>query len=449
MFWLRIKIQTVTRLVSVAPLVTLRRLFAVLTLCSTIRFIGYGWIDTQILQPNWLFPFDGFEWLPRPNVTGAILLFSGMIFGSCLMFFDRLARVGAFMFFICFTYVELLDKCNYLNHYYFVSLVALLLVLIPTRSDRPVVPLFMKWAFQGLLALVYFYAGLAKLNTDWLVDALPLSIWLPQHSSIPVIGPLLAERWIAYAFSWAGAAFDLFAPFALFSKKLRPWFYPILVVFHILTWVLFPIGIFPWVMILSTTVFFHDDWHHSLWNRLGLPLARISATEVAFNARFGWQFVVVGALFIFQVIFPWRHLFYPGNLFWHETGYRFGWRVMLMEKSGMATFFLQEESGVERIFELDTILTPNQVKMTATQPDLLRQVARKIAATNEGEERIRAEVWVSMNGRRSQMYVDPFEDLSAPVSSWAPRTYVLPMDSVIRPAEWDRMRENVRNERGW
>ena len=122
---------------------------------------------------------------------------------------------------------------------------------------------------------------------------------------------------------------------------------------------------------------------------------------------------------------------------------------MLMEKSGMATFFLQDESGVERIFELDTILTPNQVKMTATQPDLLRQVARKIAATNEGEERVRAEVWVSMNGRRSQLYIDPFEDLSAPVASWAQRTYVLPMDSVIRPAEWDRMRENVRNERGW
>ena len=95
-----------TRLVSVAPLVTLRRLFAVLTLCSTIRFIGYGWVDMQILKPNWLFPFDGFEWLPRPNVAGAILLFSGMIFGSCLMFFDRVARIGAFMFFICFTYVD-------------------------------------------------------------------------------------------------------------------------------------------------------------------------------------------------------------------------------------------------------------------------------------------------------------------------------------------------------
>ena len=33
-----------------------------------------------------------------------------------------------------------------------------------------------------------------------------------------------------------------------------------------------------------------------------------------------------------QVIFPLRYIFYPGELFWHEQGYRFSWRVMLMEK---------------------------------------------------------------------------------------------------------------------
>ncbi|MBN31756.1 MAG: HTTM domain-containing protein [Crocinitomicaceae bacterium] len=438
-----------TRLVSSASLVTLRRLFALLTLCSTIRFIAYGWVETQILQPNWLFPFDGFEWLPRPNTEGAILLFTGMILGSCLMLFDKVVRLGAFIFFCCFTYVELLDKCNYLNHYYFVSLVAFLLILVPTRSDRPVVPLFMKLVFQGLLALVYFFAGLAKLQSDWLIEALPLSIWLPQHSSLPIIGPLLAERWVAYAFSWGGAAFDLIAPFALFSHKIRPWFYPILVVFHVLTWVLFPIGIFPWVMILSTTVFFRDVWHVSLWERLGLPLTKTADFDAMSHSRFGWQFAAMTVFFIFQVIFPWRYLAYPGNLFWHETGYRFGWRVMLMEKAGMATFFVNEGSGVEQIFELDEVLTPYQIKMTATQPDLLRQVARRIAAENEGEERVRAEVWVSMNGRRSQLFVDPFEDLSASINSWAPRHYVLPLDSVIRPAEWNRIREHVRNERGW
>ena len=52
-------------MVSVAPLLTLRRLFAVLVLFSTTRFVWNGWVDTQVLDPIWTFPFDGFEWLPR------------------------------------------------------------------------------------------------------------------------------------------------------------------------------------------------------------------------------------------------------------------------------------------------------------------------------------------------------------------------------------------------
>ena len=45
-------------------------------------------------------------------------------------------------FFLAFTYVELLDKTNYLNRY-FVSLMALLLVFLPTRrTDAKSVPRF-------------------------------------------------------------------------------------------------------------------------------------------------------------------------------------------------------------------------------------------------------------------------------------------------------------------
>ena len=32
-----------------------------------------------------------------------------------------------------------------------------------------------------------------------------------------------------------------------------------------------------------------------------------------------------------QLAFPFRYLLYPGNIFWTEEGYRFSWRVMLME----------------------------------------------------------------------------------------------------------------------
>ena len=129
---------------SVVPLVTLRRCFALLVLFSTTRFVLNGWVQTQVLDPTWTFPFDGFEWLPRPNVWGAASLFSGMMLGGLLMLREHGARLGALLFFVCFTYVELLDKSNYLNHYYFVSLVAFMLIWIPKSwFTREVVKLFL------------------------------------------------------------------------------------------------------------------------------------------------------------------------------------------------------------------------------------------------------------------------------------------------------------------
>ena len=43
---------------------------------------------------------------------------------------------------------------------------------------------------------------------------------------------------------------------------------------------------------------------------------------------------IVMIFLIIQIIFPLRFVLYPGNLFWNEEGYRFSWRVMLMEKMG-------------------------------------------------------------------------------------------------------------------
>lgn len=53
-----------------------------------------------------------------------------------------------------------------------------------------------------LLFIVYFYAGLAKLNSDWLFQAMPLKIWLPAKYSIPLLGDLLQQSWVHFAFAW-------------------------------------------------------------------------------------------------------------------------------------------------------------------------------------------------------------------------------------------------------
>jgi hypothetical protein len=78
----------------------------------------------------------------------------------------------------------------------------------------------------------------------------------------------------------------------------------------------------------------------------------------------------------FQLLFPWRYMLYPGNLFWTEEGYRFSWRVMLMEKAGTATFYVKDrKSGREGIVINSEFLNRHQEKQMAFQPDMMLQFA--------------------------------------------------------------------------
>ncbi len=50
------------------------------------------------------------------------------------------------------------------------------------------------------------------------------------------------------------------------------------VAFHVATWLLFPIGVFPWLMIGVTTIFFEPDWPERIatkvrvWRRRSDPV---------------------------------------------------------------------------------------------------------------------------------------------------------------------------------
>jgi hypothetical protein len=47
------------------------------------------------------------------------------------------------------------------------------------------------------------------------------------------------------------------------------------------------------------------------------------------------KIVFISCFIAFQLLFPFRYLCYPNELFWTEEGFRFSWRVMLMEKQDM------------------------------------------------------------------------------------------------------------------
>lgn len=426
-----------------APLVVFRILFGFMMLFSTIRFISMGWVYDFYVMPKMFFPFEGFYWLkPLPEV-GMYLVFALMVLTSLTIMLGFFYRISTILFFLSFTYVELLDKSNYLNHYYFVSLMAFILIFLPAHkrfsldvyysrvNATSITSNFMLLLPKLQLAIVYIFAGLAKLNSDWLFNALPLKIWLPAQMHLPFIGELLTYEWVAYAFSWAGALYDLVIVFFLLNSRTRGYAYLAVIIFHVLTRILFPIGMFPYIMIVSTLLFFSSKFHENVLSYLGKYLKTKAIPFVNYPLRKKMFIKAIFALFfIIQILFPLRFLLYPGNLFWTEQGYRFSWRVMLMEKAGTAFFYVEDEKTGKRI-EVNNkeFLTRNQEKMMSTQSDMIVQYAHYLHSFYKemgvNNPKVYADVFVNLNGRGSVRYIDPSIDLSKEQNTWKAKSWIL------------------------
>src|SRR6185312_10841865 len=115
--------------------------------------------------------------------------------------------------------------------------------------------------FKLQLCMVYFFAGLAKINYDWLIAAMPLKIWLPANAGLPVIGPLLTQGWVVVAFSWFGMLFDLCVWYFLLKNNTKGIAFFFVVVFHLFTAWFFKIGMFPYIMIFLVLIFFSASFH--------------------------------------------------------------------------------------------------------------------------------------------------------------------------------------------
>jgi len=438
-----------------APLAVFRILFGLMMFISLLRFWAMGWIEKLYLEPNFHFSFYGFEWVkPLGNYT--YLIFMVCALAALLVTIGLWYRIAISTFWLSFTYIELMDKTTYLNHYYFISVLALLLVFLPAHRYFSVdayrlpklatkhLPRYSIDAIKALLFIVYFYAGLAKINSDWLIHAQPLATWLPGKYDLPFIGSLLEERWLHYTFSWAGMLYDLSIPFLLLYRPTRSFAFTLVVIFHVLTRILFPIGMFPYIMIVSAFIFFDAGFHQrillALQKLLRLPKTFLSPIGKAkFDLKLGQRVQIgfIAVLLLSQVLIPWRHLFYPGELFWHEQGFRFSWRVMLMEKAGYTNFTVYDPQKKER-FEVDNqdFLSSFQEKQMSFQPDFILEYAhfleRHFQKTQQrGDLEIYAESYVALNGRSSQVFINPTVDLSQVKPGWANKTWILPFNDTI------------------
>ncbi len=426
---------------SIAPLVTFRIIFGSLAFLGTLRFLLKGWVYDLYIEPKFFFGFLGFEWVKPFPGEWMYLPFILMLLGSLGIILGLFYRFSIILFFLSFTYIELLDKTNYLNHYYFVSLIAFLIIFLPCNRKFS---LDIKWRkmdewsvtrrfhiqiLQFQIACVYFFAGLAKINSDWLLEAEPLHTWLQSHRDMPVLGPLFAEKWLAYVFSWFGCFYDLFIVFFLLIARTRMFAYLLVIVFHLMTGWLFPIGVFPYVMIGCTLIFFSSDFHEKIINffkKNAFSVQKESFVAKFIEKRNVWLHRLLVVFIIFQVIIPMRYMLYPGSLFWNEEGFRFSWRVMLMHKEGNAQFHVKDtKTGGEIEVQNMHFLNKRQEEQMSTQPDMILQYAHFLKDKFKDstliinqklykihQPTVHAEVYVVLNGRPSQLMISKSVDLT-------------------------------------
>ncbi len=433
--------------VGIESLAVFRVAFGSIAALSVLRYLAYGWVYEFFVAPTVFFPYAGFEWLrpmPAPAMYALYAALFALSIAIALGWHYRIATVG---FLIGFGYSQLIDRSNYLNHYYLIFLVAALMCILPAHRRysldcrlgrvRPaaLVPAWCVWILRFQIGVVYVFGAIAKLNPDWLLRAQPMRIWLGGNVDLPLVGPLLHEAWIGFLFSYAGIAFDALVVPALLWSRSRPYAYVSVLVFHVCTRILFPIGVFPWMMIALTPIFFEPDWPKTLFGRVsckGFDDFKLeSVARPIVRGRLGA--VLVATYVLVQLVMPLRSWMLPGSTYWYEDGFRFSWQIMSMEKYGRISFTVSDPAGDQQVWVNPADhLTRLQLRMMATQPDMIVSFARFAEQTyseliDEDVVEVHADSFASLNGRPHQRFVDPGVDLLA-LEDGAPRSgWIVPL----------------------
>lgn len=138
---------------------------------------------------------------------------------------------------------------------------------------------FWPWLMRGLLASIYVWAGVSKLDPDWMRGA-TLSISLGGLVHVPVLGPLLVHPRSLMAMCWGLIALELGAPARLGWRRTRPWAIAALALFHVGTMIFYQIGIFPWVCLGLLSLWMAPAWPRRVQARLsGTSFVREGETK--------------------------------------------------------------------------------------------------------------------------------------------------------------------------
>ena len=154
------------------PIELFRISFGVVIILQMLYFFYMDFVTEDLVKPIVHFPFLSFLQPFSASSLNAILILN--IVAGGLIIWGKYIKWALAFFFLSFTYLWLLDKGYYNNHYYLISLLAFLMLLIPGLGQNgwrikanDITHNLPRWSFQILKYqwfIVFFIAGINKLN---------------------------------------------------------------------------------------------------------------------------------------------------------------------------------------------------------------------------------------------------------------------------------------------
>ena len=414
------------------------------------RFIRHDRIYRYWVEPEFHFTYPGFHWvtpLPEPFIYHAWLLVG---VSALLVMLGLFYRVAIIVLTVSFSYFFLLDQAEYLNHFYLVILFLVLMCFLPAhralsldaRLFRGVRAARIPYAGVAILRaqmeIMLVAAGLVKLTPDWLAGE-PLGLWLRAQADDFAFGFLFQHDAVILAGVWATIALHVLGAPLLLWHRTRLATFAVYCCFHGANAVFFNIGIFPWLTIAATTIFFAPDWPRQLARaalvRIGampdrpawpepVPRPNRLIPKLALVAMAAWVAV--------QVALPLRAAAFPTEVRWSGDGHRFSWRMRIYDRQAEGVFHVTAGDQVWVVDPTD-YLTRRQAGKMLVRADMVHQFANHLEAiwqaAGHADVEVRAEIWKSLNGRPPQLFLDPRVDLTA-----VPLRYAR-ADDWVRPLE--------------
>lgn len=456
-----------------ASLGIFRCLFGLLMVIDITQERGLSHLDYKYLDGAPVCRFPLFNVLQPLPLDWMYLVFVVMFIGAFGIMLGFFYRLSCLMFISTYWYVLLLDKTTWNNHSYLYGLIGFQLTFMDANRywsidglRRPSirnahVPLWNYTLLRTQIFIVYFLAGLKKLDADW-VEGYSMS-YLAHHWLFDPFKVILPVELVNLLVVHGGGLFlDLTAGYLLFFDATRPYAFFMVSYFHCMNSQLFSIGMFSYTMLATSPLFCYTDWPRRFFARFPaflravLPLTspdpqpstscvynKIQSTSTdpqetppvakAPKLRLKHKLAAIfTVLYITEQLFlPYSHFITKGYNNWTNGLYGYSWDMMVHSRSHQHVKITYKDGKTGDIGYLNPgVFT--QSRRWKDHGDMLKQYAtclnQFLPRYNISDPEIYFDIWVSINERFQQRIFDPRVDIvKARWSPFRPSTWLMPL----------------------